>query len=212
VETGGQPNEGRDAVGDGGAALGPYQIHREYWQDAVERDKSLGGTYEDVKDPAYAERVVRAYMARYAPKGADFETLARIHNGGPKGAKKESTMGYWGRVKAALPPEEAKAPSAPAQPQETPMPQPGQFDATKVQTQTNSTDALMSQFSEDNRLTFPQFVALQARFADRYGVSSIRAQQIALDTLKQRQKLLDEQAVAAGGQPYQPSAQPAAGR
>ena len=90
------------AVGDGGKAIGPYQVWRVYWQDAVEFDKTLGGSYQDCYDPAYAARVVRAYMARYAPKGASDEQLARIHNGGPKGHQKEATVAYWAKVQKEL--------------------------------------------------------------------------------------------------------------
>lgn len=98
VESRGNPN----AVGDNGKAIGPYQIWREYWEDAVKFDKSLGGSYSDCKDPAYARRVVRAYLARYAPKGASWEDMARIHNGGPKGHLKAATTKYWTKVQAAL--------------------------------------------------------------------------------------------------------------
>ena len=35
------------AVGDGGDAIGIYQIHQSYWQDAVDFDKTLGGSYKD---------------------------------------------------------------------------------------------------------------------------------------------------------------------
>lgn len=90
------------AVGDGGKAIGPYQIWHSYWKDATEFDKTLGGSYQDCYDPAYAARVVRAYMARYAPKGASLETLARIHNGGPKGHQKEATLAYWAKVQKEL--------------------------------------------------------------------------------------------------------------
>ena len=79
VETGGEPNEGIGSRGDGGNA----------------------------------ERVVRAYMSRYA-SGAlrrlelgqgslkDVEMIARIHNGGPRGHRKQATLGYWGKVRRAL--------------------------------------------------------------------------------------------------------------
>ena len=46
VETGGCKNPA-NAVGDNGKAIGPFQIHRVYWQDAVEHDPSIGGTYAD---------------------------------------------------------------------------------------------------------------------------------------------------------------------
>ena len=90
------------AVGDGGKAIGPYQIWHSYWKDATEFDKTLGGSYQDCYNPQYASKVVRAYMARYAPKGASLETLARIHNGGPKGHQKEATLAYWAKVQKEL--------------------------------------------------------------------------------------------------------------
>lgn len=102
VETGGQPNEGRDAVGDGGKALGPYQIHKSYWQDAVDFDKTIGGKYEDVKDKAYAEKIVKAYLKRYLKNKITYENAARVHNGGPKGHTKAATVKYWKKVKKLL--------------------------------------------------------------------------------------------------------------
>ena len=98
VETGAT---GIGAVGDGGRALGPYQIHKAYWQDS-----GVPGRYEDcLRDTAYSERVVLAYMKRYAPKAlaaGDWETLARIHNGGPKGHTKKATLGYWAKVQKEM--------------------------------------------------------------------------------------------------------------
>ena len=91
--------------GDGGRAIGPFQIHRRYWLDAVESDPSIGGRYEDCRDRAYAEKVVIAFLKRHAPeawRAADAETLARVHNGGPKGASKASTEPYWRKVRKAL--------------------------------------------------------------------------------------------------------------
>jgi hypothetical protein len=32
----------------------------------------------------------------------DFETLARIHNGGPRGHKNPATVGYWNKVRKNL--------------------------------------------------------------------------------------------------------------
>ena len=103
VETGAEADPA-NAIGDGGKALGPMQIHRVYWQDAVERDHTLvanGETYQSVRDRTYARRVVMAYWSRYA-KSWDSETLARIHNGGPKGHVRKATLGYWAKVRAAL--------------------------------------------------------------------------------------------------------------
>lgn len=89
------------AVGDSGKAIGPYQIWRTYWADAVAYDPSIGGTYEDCRCNAYAERIVIAYWSRYAPDWKP-ETLARIHNGGPRGHKSSKTLKYWQRVSAQL--------------------------------------------------------------------------------------------------------------
>lgn len=103
VETGAEADPA-NAIGDGGKALGPYQIHKIYWVDAVEHDPSLvanGETYDNVRNQAYAERVVMAYWSRYA-KSWDAQTLSRIHNGGPKGHRKSSTLGYWTKVKGVL--------------------------------------------------------------------------------------------------------------
>jgi hypothetical protein len=99
---------GRDDVtdGDGGRAIGPYQIHEVYWRDALAHDPSLGGDYQDCRGRAYAERVLAAYMAKYcadAWQRGEAQTIARVHNGGPLGAQKTATRGYWLRVRAYLP-------------------------------------------------------------------------------------------------------------
>ena len=93
---------GKNLIGDGGKAIGPYQIWYSYWRDAVEYDPSIGGSYRDCMDKAYSERIVWAYWCRYAPKGASVEQLARIHNGGPIGYKNAKTVGYWGKIRKAL--------------------------------------------------------------------------------------------------------------
>jgi hypothetical protein len=94
-----------DAVGDNGNALGRYQLWQAYWQDATEHCPEIGGRYKDVTNKVYAERCVVAYLMRYCPKAvadADFQTMARIHNGGPKGHKRKATLGYWKKVERAL--------------------------------------------------------------------------------------------------------------
>jgi hypothetical protein len=103
VETGGEEDP-VNAIGDGGASIGPYQIQKAYWQDAIAHDKSLianGETWQSVRDAQYAERVMLAYWSRYAPVW-NAETLCRIHNGGPGGHKKSSTKTYWAKVKKEL--------------------------------------------------------------------------------------------------------------
>ena len=95
VETGGERDPDR-AVGDGGKAIGAYQVWRVYWVDACEYDPSLRERdYQSVTDREYAERVVIAYLSRYA-RDWSIDTIARIHNGGPAGATKrrKATDGY----------------------------------------------------------------------------------------------------------------------
>ena len=91
--------------GDSGKALGPLQIHRSYWKDATDFDKSIGGKYEDVVKLDYAIKVMASYLRRYCPKAVtsgNYEVLARVHNGGPNGANKVATINYWQRVKTEL--------------------------------------------------------------------------------------------------------------
>ncbi|MFO1011530.1 MAG: hypothetical protein U1F29_15830 [Planctomycetota bacterium] len=100
VETGGEKDGGRHSTGDSGGAIGPYQIHRAYWLDA-----RLPGRWEDCRDPRYARAVVLAYWKRYCPDALaalDVETLVRVHNGGPDGAKETSTVKFWRKVERAL--------------------------------------------------------------------------------------------------------------
>lgn len=99
VETGGRSGA---ILGDQGKALGPYQIHKAYWKDV---SKQVGGSYSDVVSRSYSEKVILAYLNKYASDAVahnDFETLSRIHNGGAKGATKEATKGYWEKVKKKI--------------------------------------------------------------------------------------------------------------
>lgn len=104
VESGGNVH----AVGDGGRSRGPLQIQASYWQDAVEHSRRHGdrwalgtGSYpESVLDRSYARRVLLAYADRYGARTP--EEIARVHNGGPAGARKKATLGYWARVRAAM--------------------------------------------------------------------------------------------------------------
>jgi hypothetical protein len=103
VETGGQRDPDH-AVGDDGRALGAYQIWRVYWVDACEYDPTLRELgYEAVTDRAYAERVVIAYLSRYA-RDWSIDTVSRIHNGGPAGATKrrKATDGYAVKARRAF--------------------------------------------------------------------------------------------------------------
>lgn len=92
-------------VGDGGKAIGRMQIWQVYWKDAMAKCPKIGGEYKDCTTKTYAERIVVAYLLRYAPKAVeskDWQTLARVHNGGPKGATKAATRKYWVKVRKEL--------------------------------------------------------------------------------------------------------------
>ena len=103
VETGGERDPDR-AVGDGGKALGAYQVWRVYWVDACEYDPTLRESdYQAVTDREYAERVVIAYLSRYC-KTWTIDECARIHNGGPAGATKrrKATNEYAAKARRAF--------------------------------------------------------------------------------------------------------------
>ena len=85
-------------LGDGGAALGPLQIHRGFHADS-----RVAGDYSRVADLDYSKRVATAYFKRWAPTAwaaGDVEVLARVFNGGPRGHLKSATKSYGVRVKA----------------------------------------------------------------------------------------------------------------
>jgi hypothetical protein len=87
-------------IGDQGRALGPLQIHRAYHADS-----RVAGDYSRCADLEYSKRVATAYLQRYAPQAwasGNVEVLARVHNGGPKGATKPATKGYGVRVEALM--------------------------------------------------------------------------------------------------------------
>lgn len=100
VESGNDPR----AVGDNGAAIGIYQIHRAFWIDS-----GLDGSYEDCYDQDYARKVVLAYWNRYGNR-VDYtlEGLSRLHNGGcgimsKQGTRAwDNTTAYWNKVKNHL--------------------------------------------------------------------------------------------------------------
>ena len=105
---------GKNLVGDFGMAIGPYQIHWTYWKDATVYDPTIKGKYEDCNNKEYSERIIKAYWARYAPKNATVEQLARIHNGGggilvkqfgiSKSAMNawKNTTAYWNKIKMEM--------------------------------------------------------------------------------------------------------------
>jgi len=96
VESGGDPT----VVGDDGKSIGPYQIQKPYWEDA-----SIAGVYQSVRHWKYARKTMLCYWQRYCENALltnDFQTLARVLNGGPSGMHYSSTLAYWKKVKKEL--------------------------------------------------------------------------------------------------------------
>lgn len=72
-------------IGDNGAALGPYQLHKNYFKDT-----KIKGDYSQCADLVFSRKVVTAYLKLYAPKAwtaGDCNVLFRTHNGGPAAMK-----------------------------------------------------------------------------------------------------------------------------
>ena len=88
------------AIGDGGRALGPLQIHRGVVLD-VNRITGSRHRWEDMTNRALARKVCQAYLERYA-RGATAEQAARRWNGGPRGDRKPATLPYWRKVEKQL--------------------------------------------------------------------------------------------------------------
>ena len=95
VESKGNSN----AVGDGGDAIGAYQIHKVYVRDCNRICGRETYTYEDRYNKSVSRIMVSGWLQHY---GGTFEEMARKHNGGPQGHKKESTKAYWEKVKDRL--------------------------------------------------------------------------------------------------------------
>ena len=91
-----------------------YQITRQYVDDVNRISDNEAFLYEDRNDRSKSERMMEIYWLYYTQRYIDqtgrtptWETLARIHNGGPDGWKKYCTKKYWRRVKNFLPGGEA---------------------------------------------------------------------------------------------------------
>ena len=96
VESGGNDR----AVGDHGRAIGPLQIHVSVVED-VNRIHGTHYQHKQMTNRAAAMQVCVLYIEHYA-RGQSPEVQARIWNGGPKGALKKATIGYWAKVKKAM--------------------------------------------------------------------------------------------------------------
>lgn len=87
-------------IGDRGGSNGRYRIGEDYWTDGTE----YGGVEWDymrlVWSKIHCEQVMRWYWARY--KATTDQQRAQMHNGGPRGPHKASTLVYWNKVKDRL--------------------------------------------------------------------------------------------------------------
>ena len=98
VESGGNDH----AVGDGGRAIGPLQIHREILLD-VNRRFGTRFTHGGMTNRTNALAVLDRYLWLYAQpsrlgRPVSNEDRARIWNGGPDGWRKTATEAYAKRV------------------------------------------------------------------------------------------------------------------
>lgn len=89
------------AVGDGGKAVGMYQLHKNYVDDVNMILKRKEFTYEDRLNPEKSRKMVEIYLNYYG-KGLSDMDKARIHNGGPKGHKKRATLAYAKKIQKHL--------------------------------------------------------------------------------------------------------------
>lgn len=92
-----------------------YQIRNIYVDDVNRFSKDIHFNHADVYDKTKSEQMMRRYWRWYGElykintrQNPTYETLARIHNGGPYGWRKPSTIRYWMRVRKELLKELAK--------------------------------------------------------------------------------------------------------
>lgn len=97
VESNNDPN----AVGDKGEAIGVYQIHKIYVDDVNRILRYPAFSYADRQDARKSRSMASVYLRHYG-KNKSIAAMARIHNGGPKGHKKKSTLQYWQKVRKVL--------------------------------------------------------------------------------------------------------------
>lgn len=100
-----ESNANSFAVGDGGKSIGSFQITKEYVDD-VNRIYNKRYTHNDRYDRRKSRQMTILYLLHYGRlyerrtnKEATYEVLSRIHNGGPNGMYKDSTIPYWVKVR-----------------------------------------------------------------------------------------------------------------
>lgn len=93
-------NNPNTAPGDDGASRGLYQIGRLYFTDGCEGAR-VSIPYElGAQDPATCRTIIRGYWKKYNAR--TWEERSRLHNGGPRGMSKKSTIPYWLDIKERM--------------------------------------------------------------------------------------------------------------
>lgn len=92
VESNNNPN----AVGDQGRAIGAYQLHKIYVDD-VNRIAKTKYKYQDRYDPIKSRNMVALYLMYYG-KQIPIHQWPRLHNGGPRGHTKNTTLPYQKKI------------------------------------------------------------------------------------------------------------------
>jgi hypothetical protein len=99
-----------DVVGDNGKAVGCLQLWKLYVDDVNRicklRKSKLIFKYNDRYDRVKSVQMTTIYLSHYVGNTKDYEKMARVHNGGPNGHNKQSTLKYWIKVKKAMKYEE----------------------------------------------------------------------------------------------------------
>ncbi len=96
--------------GDGGKALGRYQIWKDCYTDAKEFNKNITFSYESLTNSNNSRQVLISYLTRYESKALkenDFEKLSKCWNGGcgwrqANNQKKINLEIYWNKIKKEL--------------------------------------------------------------------------------------------------------------
>lgn len=91
---------GQDVTGDRGLSIGPYQISKAYWMDS-----GMPGNYGNCHGQNYSEFCMIRYWQRWCPnalRDRNYQWLARVHNGGPRGWLRGCTRAYWWKVKKEI--------------------------------------------------------------------------------------------------------------
>jgi hypothetical protein len=103
VESGGRSG---NIIGDNGKALGPLQIHKACWVDALAHNPSIRGKYSDCTNLQYSIMIMTSYLNKYEQKAVlnrQSIPLARCWNGGPHWRDNpKKTDGYCRKVISRL--------------------------------------------------------------------------------------------------------------